>query len=92
MCIWRGLCASSVTVPMLYSSHQKNESDTTKEVLIMQTTMNYRGITRYSYDTTKPIALTAFFRRMVSFFKAALATRKNNPHSLSNDMSARLYL
>lgn len=60
--------------------------------MIMQTTMNYRGVTRYSYDTTKPIALTAFFRRMVSFFKAALATRKNNEHGLSNAMEARLYL
>ena len=89
MCIWRGLCASSVTVPMLYSSHQMNDSDTTKEAMIMQTTMNYRGITRYSYDTTRP---TAFFRRMVSFFKAALATRKNNEHGLSNAMEARLYL
>ena len=74
---------------MLYSSHQKNDSDTTKEVMIMQTTMNYRGVTRYSYDTIKPIA---FFRRMVGFFKAALATRKNNEHGLSNAMEARLYL
>ena len=89
MCIWRGLCASSVTVPVLYSSHQKNESDNTKEEMIMQTTMNYRGVTRYSYDTTKP---TAFFRRMVGFFKAALATRKTNEYGLSNAMEARLYL
>ena len=89
MCNWCGLCASSVTGPLLYSSHQKNDSDTTKEVMIMQTTMNYRGVTRYSYDTTKPIA---FFRRMVGFFKATLATRKTNEYGLSNAMEARLYL
>ena len=88
LCIWRGLCASSVTVPVLYSSHQKNESDNTKEEMIMQTTMNYMGITRYSYDTTRP----TLFRRMVSFFKAALATRKTNEYGLSNAMEARLYL
>ena len=58
----------------------------------MQTTMNYRSITRYSYDTTRPIALTAFIRRMVSFFKAALSTRKTHEHGLSNAMEARLYL
>ena len=92
MCIWRGLCASSVTNTVLYSSHQKNDSDTTKEEMIMQTTMNYRGVTRYSYDTTRPTALIAFFRRMVSFFKAALATKKTNEHGLSNAMEARLYL
>ena len=54
----------------------------------MQTTMNYRGVTRYSYDTTRP----TLFRRMISFFKAALATRKTNEHGLSNAMEARLYL
>ena len=58
----------------------------------MQTTMNYRGITRYSCDTTRPTALTALFGRMVCFFKAALATRKANAHGLSNAMEARLYL
>ena len=58
----------------------------------MQSSMNYRGITRYSYDTTRPTALTAFFRRMVGFFKAALATRKTNEYGLSNAMEARLYL
>ena len=46
----------------------------------------------YSYDTTRPTALIAFFRRMVSFFKAALATKKTNEHGLSNAMEARLYL
>ena len=65
-----------------------NDSDTTKEAMIMQTTMNYRGITRYSCDTTRP----TLFRRMISFFKAALATRKPNEHGLSNAMEARLYL
>ena len=54
----------------------------------MQTTRNYRGVTRYSYDTTRP----TLFRRMVSFFKAALATRKTNEHGLSDAMEARLYL
>ena len=58
----------------------------------MQATMNYRGITRYSYDTTRPSALATLFRRMVTFFKAAMATRKANEHGLSNAMEARLYL
>jgi len=58
----------------------------------MESTMNYRGITRYSYDTTRPTALTAFIHRMVSFFKTVLATRKANAHGLSNAMEARLYL
>lgn len=92
MCALYGQCASSVTVPLLYFSHQQNDSDTTKEEMIMQTTMNYRGAIRYSYDTTRPTALTALIRRMVSFFKAALATRKANEHDLSNAMEARLYL
>ena len=87
MCIWCGLCASSVIILMLYSPHQKNDSDTTKEDMIMQTTMNYRG--SYSYDTTRP---TAFIRRMFNFFKTALATRKANEHGFSNAMEARLYL
>lgn len=82
------MCASSVTVSLLYSSHQKNDSDSNKEAKIMQMTMIYRGITRYSYDTTRP----TLFRRMVSFFKAVLATRKTNEHGLSNAMEARLYL
>ena len=50
----------------------------------MQTTMNFRGVTRYSYDTTKPTALIALFRRLVSFFKSALAVKKTNEHGLSN--------
>ena len=54
----------------------------------MQTTMNYRGITRYSYDITKPTALTAIFCRMVSFFKAALATGKANAYGLSSATEA----
>ena len=96
------LCASSVTVFLIYSSHQKNESnhsvinhtdtDRDKEAMIMQNTMNYRGITRYSYDTTRPTALAAIFRRMISFIKAAMATKKANEHGLSNAMEARLYL
>ena len=76
--VWGRPCASSVTVPLLYSSHQKNESDSAKEVMIRQTTMNDRGITRYSWSTTKPTALTAFFRRMVSSVKAALPATGNH--------------
>ena len=38
----------------------------------METTMNYRGITRYSYSTMKPTALTALFRRLARFFKSLL--------------------
>ena len=46
--------------------------------MIRQTTMNDRGITRYSWSTTKPTALTAFFRRMVSSVKAALPATGNH--------------
>ena len=58
----------------------------------MESTMNFRGVIRYSYDTTRPTALTAFFCRIVRFFKAAMAVRKTNAHGLSNAMEARLYL
>ncbi len=58
----------------------------------METTMNYRGITRYSYSSAKPTALAAFFRRMAHFIQAAFKVRKTNPHGLSNAMEARLYL
>ena len=58
----------------------------------METTMNYRGKIRYSYDTMKPTALTALFRRLARFFKSLLETRKQNPMGLDNAMSARLYL
>ena len=54
----------------------------------MQSTLNYRGITRYEYTAVKP----GIFRRMISFFKAAFAVRKTNEHGLSNAMQARLYL
>ena len=54
----------------------------------MENTMNFRGITRYSFDTTRP----TLFRRMIDFFKAALAVKKSNAHDLSDAMSARLYL
>ena len=54
----------------------------------MQNTMNYRGITRYEYDTVKP----GIFARLIRFFKAALSVRKTNEHGLSNAMEARLYL
>ena len=54
----------------------------------MENTMNFRGITRYSYETTRP----TLFRRMVNFLRAALAVKKTNDHGLSNAMSARLYL
>ena len=54
----------------------------------MQNTMNYRGVTRYEYDTVKP----GIFARLIQFFKSALAVRKTNEHGLSNEMEARLYL
>lgn len=53
----------------------------------METTM-----TRYSYDTMKPIALTRFLHRLARFFKALFETRKQNPMGLDNAMSARMYL
>ena len=58
----------------------------------METTMNYRGITRYSYDTMRPTTLTRFLHRMARFLKALFETRKQNPMGLDNAMSARLYL
>ena len=54
----------------------------------MQNTMNYRGITRYEYTAVKP----GLFRRIISFFKAALKVKKTGEHGLSNEMEARLYL
>ena len=69
-----------------------SKDGTDKEVSIMQTTMNYRGVTRYSYDTTRPTALATLLRRVIGFFRATLATRKTNAHGLSNAMEARLYL
>ena len=53
----------------------------------METTM-----TRYSYDTMKPIALTTLSYRMKRFLKALFETRKQNPMGLDNAMSARMYL
>ena len=53
----------------------------------METTM-----TRYNYDTMKPIALTTLSHRMAAFLKALFETRKQNPMGLDNAMSARLYL
>ena len=53
----------------------------------METTM-----TRYSYDTMKPIALTTLSYRIKRFLKSLLETRKQNPMGLDNAMSARLYL
>ena len=58
----------------------------------METTMNYRGKIRYSYDTMRPTALTRFLHRIARFFKSVLETRKQNPMGLDNAMSARLYL
>ena len=58
----------------------------------METTMNYRGITRYSYSTMKPTALTTLSYRIKRFLKALFETRKQNPMGLNNAMSARLYL
>ena len=58
----------------------------------METTMNYRGKIRYSYDTMRPAALTRFLHRLARFLKALFETRKQNPMGLDNAMSARLYL
>ena len=58
----------------------------------MENTMNYRGVTRYSYVVTKPTFITTLFRRVARFFMAALAVRKTPAHGLSNAMEARLYL
>ena len=58
----------------------------------METTMNFRGKTRYSYSTVKPTALTTLTHRLASFIKKLLETRKQNPMGLDNAMSARMYL
>ena len=59
----------------------------------MQNTINNRfDIPCYSFIAINPGKVAAFFRRMVSFFKAAFAVRKTNEHGLSNEMQARLYL
>lgn len=54
----------------------------------METTMNYRGIVRYSFTYTKP----SIFSRLVRFLRAALETKPANPCGLSNAMAARMYL
>ena len=56
--------------------------------MIMQNTMNYRGVIRCEYSIVKP----GIFARIINFFKAAFAVRKTNEHGLSNAMEARLYL
>ena len=58
----------------------------------METTMNFRGKTRYSYDTMRPTILTTLSHRFAAFFKSLLETRKQNPMGLDNAMSARMYL
>jgi len=59
----------------------------------MQNTMDNRlDIPCYSFIAINPGKVTAFFRRMVSFFKTAFAVRKTNEHGLSNEIQARLYL
>ena len=58
----------------------------------MDTALNYRGITRYSYSAAKPVGLIRFFRRVAGLLRAALAVNREEPYGLSNAMGARMYL
>ena len=63
------------------------------EVWIMQNTMNNRwDIPCYSFIAINPGKVSAFFARLIGFFKAALTVRNANEHGLSDAMEARLYL
>jgi hypothetical protein len=59
----------------------------------MQHTVNNRwDIPCYSFIAIYPGKVSAFFARLIGFFKAALTVRKANEHDLSDAMEARPYL
>jgi hypothetical protein len=71
---------ASVTLSVLYCSrtqeHDRGERTAWKEVMIMQNTINNRwDIPCYSFIAIYPGNVSAFFRRIISLFKAALAVR-----------------
>ena len=84
-----------MTINLLYCSrNQENktgENTAPKEVMIMQNTMNHHwDIPCYSFVAIYPGNVSASFRRIINFFKAACAARKTNEHDLSNAMEAQL--
>ena len=69
---------ASVTIHMLYclrnQENKRGEHAVKKEAMIMQTSMDFRGITRYDYTAVKP----GLFSRIARFFKALFAVKETS--------------